>query len=389
MNTLEDLANPLPLAQALIRRPSITPADAGALGVLEAALEQLGFACRRYPFGEVDNLYARRGTASPCFLFAGHTDVVPPGAEADWQKPPFAAEAGDDGMLWGRGAADMKGAIAAMVASVQRLLDESGEPDGSIAFLITGDEEGPAIHGTKAALAALAEEGERFDHCLVGEPTNPNVLGDTIKSGRRGSLNCTLTVTGRQGHVAYPERAENPIPALLTVLNRLLARKLDDGVSPFQPSNLEVTSIDVGNPTTNVIPASATARFNIRFNIAHTGDQLSTWIREEAAMVDLDFDGSITADIHVTGEAFLTPAGPFTTLLQDCIQAETGRRPALTTGGGTSDARFIQLYAPVAEFGLVGATMHQVDERVPVSDIETLTAIYTRILSQYFRDRPA
>ncbi|BDW98681.1 succinyl-diaminopimelate desuccinylase [Maricaulis maris] len=389
MNTLEDLANPLPLAQALIRRPSITPADAGALGVLEAALEQLGFACRRYPFGEVDNLYARRGTASPCFLFAGHTDVVPPGAEADWQKPPFAAEAGDDGMLWGRGAADMKGAIAAMVASVQRLLDESGEPDGSIAFLITGDEEGPAIHGTKAVLAALAEEGERFDHCLVGEPTNPNVLGDTIKSGRRGSLNCTLTVTGRQGHVAYPERAENPIPALLTVLNRLLARKLDDGVSPFQPSNLEVTSIDVGNPTTNVIPASATARFNIRFNIAHTGDQLSTWIREEAAMVDLDFDGSITADIHVTGEAFLTPAGPFTTLLQDCIQAETGRRPALTTGGGTSDARFIQLYAPVAEFGLVGATMHQVDERVPVSDIETLTAIYTRILSQYFRDRPA
>ncbi|WP_339333610.1 succinyl-diaminopimelate desuccinylase [uncultured Maricaulis sp.] len=389
MNTLEDLANPLPLAQALIRRPSITPADAGALGVLEAALEQLGFACRRYPFGEVDNLYARRGTASPCFLFAGHTDVVPPGAEADWQKPPFAAEAGDDGMLWGRGAADMKGAIAAMVASVQRLLDESGEPDGSIAFLITGDEEGPAIHGTKAALAALAEEGERFDHCLVGEPTNPNVLGDTIKSGRRGSLNCTLTVTGRQGHVAYPERAENPIPALLTVLNRLLARKLDDGVSPFQPSNLEVTSIDVGNPTTNVIPATARARFNIRFNIAHTGDQLSTWIREEAAMVDLDFDGSITADIHVTGEAFLTPAGPFTTLLQDCIQAETGRRPALTTGGGTSDARFIQLYAPVAEFGLVGATMHQVDERVPVSDIETLTAIYTRILSQYFRDRPA
>ena len=389
MNTLEDLANPLPLAQALIRRPSITPADAGALGVLEAALEQLGFACRRYPFGEVDNLYARRGTASPCFLFAGHTDVVPPGAEADWQKPPFAAEAGDDGMLWGRGAADMKGAIAAMVASVQRLLDESGEPDGSIAFLITGDEEGPAIHGTKAVLAVLAEEGERFDHCLVGEPTNPNVLGDTIKSGRRGSLNCTLTVTGRQGHVAYPERAENPIPALLNVLSRLLARKLDDGVSPFQPSNLEVTSIDVGNPTTNVIPASATARFNIRFNIAHTGDQLSTWIREEAAMVDLDFDGTITADIHVTGEAFLTPASPFTTLLQDCIQAETGRRPALTTGGGTSDARFIQLYAPVAEFGLVGATMHQVDERVPVSDIETLTAIYTRILTRYFKDRPA
>jgi len=387
MSTIKDLANPLPLAQALIRRPSITPADAGALGVLEAALEQLGFACRRYPFGEVDNLYARRGTALPCFLFAGHTDVVPPGDDEAWQKPPFGAEA-EDGVLWGRGAADMKGAIAAMVASVQRFLDNS-EPEGSIAFLITGDEEGPAIHGTKAVLKALAEEGETFDHCLVGEPTNPNALGDTIKSGRRGSLNCTLTVTGRQGHVAYPERAENPIPALLDLLGRLLARKLDDGVPPFQPSNLEVTSVDVGNPTTNVIPATATARFNIRFNIAHTGDDLSDWIRAEVAKVDLDFDGWIEADIHVTGEAFLTPAGAFTTLLQDCVEAETGRRPALTTGGGTSDARFIQLYTPVAEFGLVGATMHQVDERVSVSDIETLTAIYTRILQRYFKDFPA
>lgn len=384
MSTTNDLANPLPLAQALIRRPSVTPIDAGALDVLQAALEQLGFACQRYPFGDVDNLYARRGAASPCFLFAGHTDVVPPGADDAWQKPPFGAEA-EDGVLWGRGAADMKGAIAAMVASVQRFLDNS-EPEGSIAFLITGDEEGPAIHGTKAVLKALADEGETFDHCLVGEPTNPNALGDTIKSGRRGSLNCTLTVTGRQGHVAYPERAENPVPALLDLLGHLLARKLDDGVPPFQPSNLEVTSVDVGNPTTNVIPAAATARFNIRFNIAHTGDALSDWIRAEVAKVDLDFDGRIDADIHVTGEAFLTTAGPFTTLLQDCVEAETGRRPALTTGGGTSDARFIQLYAPVAEFGLVGATMHQVDERVSVSDIETLTAIYTCILQRYFKD---
>ncbi len=389
MSTIDDLANPLPLAQALIRRPSVTPADAGALGVLEAALEELGFACRRYPFGEVDNLYARRGTASPCFLFAGHTDVVPPGAEDDWQKPPFGADVSDDGYLWGRGAADMKGAIAAMVAAVRRYLTEAGEADGSIAFLITGDEEGPAINGTKAVLEALAEEGETFDHCLVGEPTNPNALGDTIKSGRRGSLNCTLTVTGRQGHVAYPERAENPIPPLLDLLGRLLARKLDDGVSPFQPSNLEVTSVDVGNPTTNVIPASASARFNIRFNIAHTGDALSEWIREEATLVDFNFDGHIDVDIHVTGEAFLTPAGPFTTLLQNSVEAETGRRPALTTGGGTSDARFIQLYAPVAEFGLVGATMHQVDERVAISDIETLTRIYTRILGAYFRSPPA
>ncbi|WP_300544784.1 succinyl-diaminopimelate desuccinylase [Maricaulis sp.] len=388
MDTQIDLSNPLPLAQALIRRPSITPADAGALDVVQNALESLGFACRRYPFGEVDNLYARLGSGSPCFMFAGHTDVVPPGAGAGWEKPPFGAEE-SDGVLWGRGAADMKGAIAAMIASVQRYLAENGAPAGSIAFLITGDEEGPAINGTRAALEALAEEGERFDHCLVGEPTNPNALGDTIKSGRRGSLNCTITVTGRQGHVAYPERAENPIPALLSLLDRLRARKLDDGAPHFQPSNLEITTIDVGNPTTNVIPATATARFNIRFNIKHTGADLVRWIEDEAAKADLDFDGTVKTGIHVAGEAFLTPAGAFTTLLQDCVEAETGRRPALTTGGGTSDARYIQAYGPVAEFGLVGATMHQVNERVPVSDIETLTRIYTRILTCYFRDTPA
>lgn len=383
-----DLSNPLPLAQALIRRPSVTPADAGALDVLQAALERLGFACRRYPFGEVDNLYARLGTAAPCFLFAGHTDVVPPGDAAAWQRPPFGAEEAD-GVLWGRGAADMKGAIAAMVASVQRLLAGAARPEGSIAFLITGDEEGQAIHGTKAVLKALAAEGERFDHCLVGEPTNPNTLGDTIKSGRRGSLNCEITVTGRQGHVAYPERADNPIPPLLTLLDRLRARKLDEGVPHFQPSNLEITSVDVGNPTTNVIPATARARFNIRFNIAHKGADLTRWIEDEAARVDLNFAGKVAVDIHVTGEAFLTPAGAFTGLLQDCVEAETGRRPALTTGGGTSDARFIQAYAPVAEFGLVGATMHQIDERVPVGDIEALTRIYTRVLERYFRERPA
>lgn len=382
-----DLANPIPIAQALIRRPSITPADAGALDVLQGMLEAMGFACRRYPFGEVDNLYARLGSASPCFLFAGHTDVVPPGDEAGWQRGPFAAEEAD-GVLWGRGAADMKGAIAAMVAAVRRHLDASGTPDGSIAFLITGDEEGPAINGTKAVLKALEAEGETFDHCLVGEPTNPNALGDTIKSGRRGSLNCEITVTGRQGHVAYPERAENPIPPLLDLLARLRARTLDSGVPHFQPSNLEITTVDVGNPTTNVIPATARARFNIRFNIAHTGADLTRWIEDEAAGVNLHFDGQVKTDIHVTGEAFLTPAGAFTSLLQDCVEAETGRRPALTTGGGTSDARFIQAYAPVAEFGLVGATMHQVNERVPVSDIESLTRIYARILERYFKDRP-
>lgn len=375
--------DPIPLARQLIERPSITPVDAGALDVLQAALEAIGFSCRRLPFEDVDNLYARRGSASPCFMFAGHTDVVPPGDENAWTHPPFdPTEA--EGQLWGRGAADMKGAIAAMVAAVESFLAQTGEPDGSIAFLITGDEEGKAINGTKKVLEALAADGETFDHCLVGEPTNPHTLGETIKSGRRGSLNCILTIRGRQGHVAYPERAENPIPPLLALLERLQARKLDDGHPPFQPSNLEVTSIDVGNPTTNVIPAEAQARFNIRFNIRHSGEELSRWIKDQAALIALDFDGDIDVDIHVTGEAFLTPAGEFTTLLQDCVENETGRRPALTTGGGTSDARFICNYGPVAEFGLVGATMHQVDERVSVEDVRSLTRIYTAILQQYF-----
>ena len=384
-DTVTDLANPLPLAQALIRRPSVTPADAGALDVLQSALVQMGFVCRRYPFGEVDNLYARLGAARPCFMFAGHTDVVPSGAEADWTRPPFAGDA-EDGILWGRGAADMKGAIAAMVCAVRRHLDVHGAPAGSIAFLITGDEEGPAIHGTRAVLEALDAEGERFDHCLVGEPTNPNALGDTIKSGRRGSLNCAITVTGRQGHVAYPERAENPIPPLLALLARLQQRELDTGLPHFQPSNLEVTTVDVGNPTQNVIPGTARARFNIRFNTAHTGADLTRWIEDEAAAIALHANVRIETDIRVSGEAFLTPAGAFTSLLQDCVEAETGRRPALTTGGGTSDARFIQAYGPVAEFGLVGSTMHQIDERVPVADIEALTGIYTRILGRYFED---
>ena len=381
INTFND---PLALAQALIQCRSVTPNDAGALDVMQSALEALGFACRRLPFEDVDNLYARLGDASPCFLFAGHTDVVPAGEDAAWRQPPFAANT-IDGVLWGRGAADMKGALAAMIAAVARHLDNHDPASGSIAFLITGDEEGLAINGTKRALIALEADGERFDHCLVGEPTNPAVLGDMIKSGRRGSLNCKLSVIGRQGHVAYPERAENPIPVLLALLDRLNARVLDEGHPPFPPSNLELTSIDVGNPTTNVIPAIAMANFNIRFNVQHTGDELTRWIEDEVALRDLNFDGQITAEFHVTGEAFLTPAGDFTTLLQDAIEAETGRRPALNTGGGTSDARFIHHYCPVAEFGLVGATMHQIDERVPVCDIEALANIYTSILSRYFK----
>jgi succinyl-diaminopimelate desuccinylase len=388
MTELSTLADPLPLARRLIQRPSITPVDAGALDVMQDGLEALGFQCRRMPFDDVDNLYARLGEASPCFMFAGHTDVVPVGDEAGWTRPPFAAE-DEDGVLWGRGAADMKGALAAMVAAVQRFLEAKGQPQGSIAFLITGDEEGWAINGTRKVLEALDAEGISFDHCLVGEPTNPHEMGEVIKSGRRGSLNGRITVNGRQGHVAYPERAENPIPPLLDLLSRLQARELDQGHPPFQPSNLEIISVDVGNEATNVIPASAEARFNIRFNIKHKGAELAQWIENEAAKVDLDFDGTIDLDLRISGEAFLTPAGDFTTLIQDAAEAETGRRPALSTGGGTSDARFIQAYGPVAEFGLVGATMHQVDERVDIADIECLTAIYTRILERYFEETPA
>lgn len=388
MDTPFDLHNPLPLARRLIERPSVTPVDAGALDVLQTALEQLGFDCRRMPFGEVDNLYARRGQAKPCFLFAGHTDVVPPGPDAEWQHPPFAAHT-DATQLWGRGAADMKGAIAAMVASVARFDAKHPNFAGSLAFLITGDEEGPAENGTRAVLEALAAEGERWDHCLVGEPTNPNQLGDTIKSGRRGSLNVWLTVRGRQGHVAYPERAENPVPVLIRLLDTLQSRHLDDGHPPFQPSNLEVTTIDVGNTATNVIPAEARAHFNIRFNVSHTGDELKRWIEDETALVDMNFDGEIDLLIKISGEAFLTPAGDFTDLIQDAVEDATGRRPALTTGGGTSDARFIRYYAPVAEFGLVGATMHQIDERVDIADIETLSTIYTDLLRRYFETPPA
>lgn len=371
------------LARDLIRAPSVTPDDGTAMDVLARALEQLGFACTRHNFGAVGNLYARFGTASPVLAFAGHTDVVPTGDEASWTRPPFSGDL-EDGMLWGRGAADMKGAIAAFAAAVARYTAEHGNPPGSIAFLITGDEEGPALDGTVRLMQAVHAAGERFDQVLVGEPTNPKHLGDTIKIGRRGSLNGVISVTGRQGHVAYPELADNPVPVLLRLLDRLLARELDDGAPHFQASNLEVTSIDVGNPAHNVIPGKATAKFNIRFNTAHKGDDLKRWIEDEARAAGLGFEGRVALDLAVTGEAFLSKPGPFVTLLQDAAEAETGRRPALTTGGGTSDARFIRNYAPVCEFGLVGATMHQIDERVPAADIETLSRIYERVIAGFF-----
>ena len=370
------------LAQSLIRLPSVTPREAGTLDLLQGELEALGFSCHRYPFGtgaeRVDNLYARRGRAAPNFCFAGHVDVVPTGDAARWQAPPFSGEV-RDGQLWGRGAADMKGAIAAMVEAVRRVADVPG----SVSFLFTGDEEGPARHGTEPLLAAITASGEVLDHCLVGEPTNPDRMGTTIKNGRRGSFNCEVTATGRQGHVAYPHRAANPVPVLMDFLSALRARELDGGNAHFQPSNLEVTSVDVGNAAHNVIPEVATAKFNIRFNTEHRGAKLKTWTRELAEHHSTD-GVSLALAVRVTGEAFLTEPSAFTALVQDAVEAKTGTRPELSTSGGTSDARYITRYCPVVEFGLVGATMHQVDERVDVADIDRLAAIYADVLRRYF-----
>ena len=379
--------DPVEFASALIKRPSVTPADAGALDTLQSGLESLGFVCTRYPFGEgearVDNLYARLGRDAPNFCFAGHTDVVPAGDESKWNQDPFAGDI-KDGQLLGRGAADMKGAIAAFVGSVSELLSSGWTPKGSISFLITGDEEGPAINGTKKLLVAIDEAGEVIDHCLVGEPTNPNQMGEMVKNGRRGSFNADITVTGKQGHVAYPHLGINPVPTLLGILNKLQARHLDDGSEFFQPSNLEITTVDVGNPTENMIPETAKARFNVRFNVEHSGAALTEWLEGILAEARQGFDGTVEAEIRISGESFLTPPGKLTDILQDAAERVLGRRPELSTSGGTSDARFITNYAPVAEFGLVGATMHQVNERVDVADIETLTAIYKDVLQSYF-----
>jgi len=331
----------------------------------------------------VDNLYARLGTKAPNFCFAGHTDVVPAGDTSKWTQNPFAGEV-KDGQLLGRGAADMKGAIAAFVGAVSDLLSSDWTPNGSVSFLITGDEEGPAINGTKKLLVAIAEAGEVIDHCLVGEPTNPNQMGEMVKNGRRGSFNADITVTGKQGHVAYPHLGINPVPTLLGILGTLQSRHLDDGSEFFQPSNLEITTVDVGNPTENMIPETAKARFNIRFNVAHSGASLTKWVQGILEDARQGFDGTIDIEIRVSGESFLTPPGKLTDILQDAAETVLGHRPKLSTSGGTSDARFITNYAPVAEFGLVGATMHQVNERVDVADIVTLTAIYKDVLQRYF-----
>lgn len=378
--------DPIQFAAHLIRCPSVTPVDAGALDLLQTTLESLGFVCTRLPFEEegtarVDNLYAQLGTHAPNFCFAGHTDVVPAGDVEGWSKDPFAGTVADN-LLWGRGAADMKGAIAAFVVAAERYLTENSTPAGSISLLITGDEEGVGVNGTVKMLQWLEAQGHTIDDCMVGEPTNPQQLGEMIKIGRRGSLNGIVTVTGTQGHVAYPDQADNPVPHLLRLMNALSDTHLDDGTEHFQPSNLEVTSFDVGNATTNVIPAMAQARFNIRYNDSWRRETISAWIEETLEAVRDKANMSLEL-IH-SGESFLTPTGDFTDLVSHAVETVTGRKPELSTTGGTSDARFITNYARVIEFGLCGQTMHKVDERVPVSDIEQLTQIYTEILNSYF-----
>ena len=376
--------DPVELTRDLIRKPSVTPADEGAMDVLERVLTDLGFHCRRMPFENIENLYARRGSEGPNLCFAGHTDVVPTGAADAWSSGPFAAEV-KDGVLYGRGAVDMKGGIAAWVAAVSAVLSD-GEPNGSLSFLITGDEEGPALHGTKRVVETLAAEGEVIDACVVGEPSSQMQLGDMIKIGRRGSLNSWITVHGKQGHVAYPDRAANPAPVLVRLLAALDAHVLDDGYEAFQPSNLEITTIDIANPATNVIAAEARARLNIRFNPAQTGDGLIDWLNREAGRVQAETGLQITLDHMCSGEAFLTPHGPFVTAVQDAVEAETGRRPEASTTGGTSDARFIRNLCPVLELGLVGQTMHQFDERVPVAELEALTRVYARVIRGFLGD---
>jgi succinyl-diaminopimelate desuccinylase len=379
---LSELADPLPLAQALIRCASVTPADAGAQDVLAEALERLGFTVTRLRYGVIENLFARLGEGAPHICFAGHTDVVPVGA-AQWRYDPFGAEV-HDGVLYGRGACDMKGGIAAFVAAVAQLLAGGGPggglagglPRGSVSLLITGDEEADAVDGTVRVLEWMAAHRQIPDFCLVGEPTCPVQLGDMIKIGRRGSLNAKITVHGTQGHVAYPHRADNPVHRLVRAVAALTAAPLDAGTDWFEPSSLQLTSLDVGNTATNIIPAAARAALNIRFNDRHTGASLSAWLRAVLAQHAERFD----LDISISGESFVTEPGGAVEALRQAVAAASGVGPKLDTGGGTSDARFIARYCAVAEFGLVGASMHRADECVPVAELRALAGIYRAAL---------
>jgi len=378
--------DPIALTAELVRCPSVTPAEGGAIALLAARLAAAGFRVHRCDRAGVANLYARWGDARPVFGFNGHTDVVPPGDVAAWSHPPFAAEI-DDGWLYGRGASDMKSGVAAFAAAAIDFVTVT-PPAGSIALLITGDEEADATDGTVAILDWMAARGERLDHCLVGEPTSAARTGDAMKIGRRGSITVRLRVRGRQGHAAYPERARNPLPALVRLLDRLASRRLDAGTAHFSPSTLAITTIDVGNPASNVIPAEARATVNIRFNDAHSGASLSEWIDAEAARAAADFGVEVEAPHEISGESFVTEPGAFTALVARAAEAETGLAPAQSTTGGTSDARFVKDHCPVVEFGLHGPSMHQVDERVATADIATLKRVYARLLADYFAAPP-
>lgn len=375
------MTDPVDLTRALIRCPSVTPAEGGAIALLDDMLQAAGFVTHRVDRGGIANLFARWGTGKT-LGFNGHTDVVPIGKPEDWSHDPFGAEVDGD-VLFGRGATDMKSGVAAFVAAAIEII-RTAPPEGSIVITITGDEEGDALDGTSAILDWMAQNDERMDACLVGEPTCPDAMGDMIKVGRRGSMTADLVATGVQGHSAYPHRAKNPLPVLVSLLDRLARHELDQGTVLFDPSTLALTTIDTGNPANNVIPATATATLNIRFNDAHRSADLQGWIDTEVARATDGTGIDITARYRVSGESFFTEPGPFSDIIVAAVEAETGRRPVLSTSGGTSDARFIRAHCPVVECGLVGKSMHQVDEHVSVSDIHTLTAIYKGVITRFF-----
>jgi succinyl-diaminopimelate desuccinylase len=375
--------NPAALLRDLIRCPSVTPQEGGALTLLEDVLKAAGFHAQRLKFDEVDNLFAWIGSGHPHLCFAGHTDVVPPGDAAMWSHPPFAGEV-SGGFMYGRGATDMKGSVAAFAAAALDSVKESGKPSGTLSFLITGDEEGPAINGTVKVLDWMKANGHVPDHCLVGEPTCAEALGDTIKIGRRGSLSFTVTVTGKQGHAAYPHKADNPVPKLAALVLRLHGAAIDQGNANFDPSTLAITSFDVGNPAGNVIPAKATLKFNIRFSTEQSFQSLKAWVQAQMEIVRGEHGGSWTLSSLEGADAFITEPGAFVGMVIDAVQEETGVVPKLSTSGGTSDARFIKDHCPVMEFGPTNATIHEVDERIAVAELEAVTRIYRRIIDAYF-----
>ena len=375
------MVDPAQLTADLIRCASVTPVEGGALVLLEERLSSHGFTCTRVDRGEVSNLFARWGTGKT-FGFNGHTDVVPVGDLAAWTVDPFGAEI-RDGFMYGRGATDMKSGVAAFAAAAMDFVSET-PPGGSIVLAITGDEEGPAKNGTVALLDWMQAHGETMDVCLVGEPTCPDDMGQMMKIGRRGSMNAFFTITGQQGHSAYPHRANNPLPAMARLVDQLSCAELDQGTEHFDASSLAVVTIDTGNPATNVIPAQTSATVNLRFNDAHSGASLTTWLQGQADEISAEFGVGVVLDVSISGESFITPPGALSELVARAVQVETNRTPEMSTSGGTSDARFVQHHCPVVEFGLVGKTMHQVDERVEIAQIHQLKSIYTRILSDYF-----